>query len=230
MDCHTVVFAAKRTNPGNYNHNELVSLIWSVLSRSSLGEKRVQELHDQYVPSPFTWSFSEISPQEVTISWCAYPDELIEAFTSALKSVEGKALTVPGSSYRITDVFEAEDMPHLPQHLTVHSLSGIMVNRRKGDDRKIRALWYDDDNEEWIRRVESKLLRKAELYGKKDAEHHVKISRVRMTGTDKLTYNNATFTQPLYTLRLEADPDTMKVALYCGLGQMTGMCAGHVVP
>ena len=230
MDCHTVVFSAKRTNPGKYNHNELVSLIWSVLSRSKLGAERVQEMHDQYVPSPFTWSFSEMSPQEVVISWCAYPDDIIGAFTDALKSIEGRALTVPGSNYLIKDVYEAEDMQYLPKRLSLHSLSGILVNRRKGDTKKIQPLWYDDDNAEWIKRVESKLMNKVKLYGDSTVEHHAVISNVKMTGSDKVTYNGVTFTQPLYSLKLEADPDTMKVALFAGLGQNTGMCAGHVVP
>lgn len=225
MDQHTVVFTAQRTLPGEVKHDELVGLVWAIFSKSKLGEERVQQLHDEHIPSPFVWSYS-LTDNKAAITWSAYPDEIIEAFTEALKSSENKALTVPGSPYIIKDVYEVEDINYIPPRMTLHALSGVQV--RHIVDKMLRPYWYEDDPEEWTKSMEKRVKAKADLYAP-GTEHNIKIDRVQTLAVEKKEYLGKEFVTPKYQFRLTADPEAMKVALYAGVGQMCGTGFGHMV-
>lgn len=226
MSQHTVVFTARRIQPGEIKHDELVSLVWAIFAKSSLSKERVQQLHDEHVPSPFVWSYS-LTGNEAAITWSAYPDEIIEAFTEALKSSENKALTVPGSPYIIKDVYEVEDINYIPPRMTLHSLSGVQA--RHVVKNKLKPYWYNDDPEAWTKAMEAKVKAKSDLYAPSGKEHTAKIDRVQVLAVDKTLYLGKTLLAPKYQFRLTADPETMRVALYAGIGQMCGTGFGHMV-
>lgn len=223
MPIHSVIFNVERVPAGQPQHSELVTLIWAVFASSPLGKRKVQAMHDAQTFSPFTWSYT-MNGNEVSLSFSALPDEVIQPFIASLKTLTGIAITVPGCAFKIKSVFPQEDLAFLMPRMTLRAQSGINVTC--GGTGHKKPLWYESDNTRWLKRIEEGLIRKADFFcpGK---EHTAHVDRVRKSFITKTLYHGANLCYPAYTFRLQADEDTMKVALYAGVGQHTGIGFGH---